>query len=543
MKTKRHFLFIVLACLAGVYQVTAQGTALSYQGRLNDNGSPANGLYDVRFMVWDAATNGNLVAGPLTHSATGVTNGLFAVMLDFGNGLFTGPARWLQLDVRTNGNGAFTTLLPFQQILPMPYAIFANTASNLLGTLSAAQLSGTFTGNGSGLTNVQGSAIVGSVPTANTATTTPLATNLANIPSAYLEVQASAIPFNNNWRMGSWTNTLSAIKNKHQVRMQLDGTGLLGFGLLDGAWSNLLGVIPFAGVLNGQHWFSEGAQGAAVYSSGKDGYWYTGYIATTNINGTNQCWGQMPFAWDVLEVDTSTDTNGSTWQLQTNTHGGVGYGVYGDPYGNADLAVQSTKSVTLSAKSVYWTNSAGPQRITPQFISTSAGTNRFLSIGVWNSKLTNGIIVGYQNQSSSHPADELAISNQIISVLYSNWNPNIILWESPESVTTIEPLTNWIAFYQSACPSADIVICGEYPWGGATLGYTNGDVELGQNAMELSYAQQYGVAYFDGASPFVNDATRDAMGFAITNSDVHPTATGAAAYGYFLSRFLDLNKW
>jgi len=55
--------------------------------------------------------------------------------------------------------------------------------------------------------------------------------------------------------------------------------------------------------------------------------------------------------------------------------------------------------------------------------------------------------------------------------------------------------------------------------------------------------QQYGVAYFDGASPFVNNATRDAMGFAITSSDVHPTATGAAAYGYFLSRFLDLNNW
>ena len=161
MKTKRHLLFIVLACLADVYQVTAQGTAFSYQGRLNDNGSPANGLYDVRFMVWDAATNGNLVAGPLTNSATGVTNGLFAVMLDFGNGVFTGPARWLQLDVRTNGNGAFTTLLPFQQILPTPYAIMANTASNLLGTLSATQLSGTFTGDGAGLTNINAAAFHG----------------------------------------------------------------------------------------------------------------------------------------------------------------------------------------------------------------------------------------------------------------------------------------------------------------------------------------------------------------------------------------------
>jgi hypothetical protein len=121
----------------------AQGTACTYQGQLNDRGGPANGLYDLRFQVWDALTNGNLVAGPLTSLAASITNGLFAVTLDFGPGVFTGPGRWLELDVRTNGNGAFTTLLPLQQILPMPYAVMANTASNLLGVLPAEQLSGT----------------------------------------------------------------------------------------------------------------------------------------------------------------------------------------------------------------------------------------------------------------------------------------------------------------------------------------------------------------------------------------------------------------
>lgn len=120
----------------------AQGTAFTYQGQLNANGSAANGLYDLQFEVWDALSNGSLVAGPLTNSATSVTNGLFTVTLDFGNGVFIGPGRWLELDVRTNGNAVFTTLLPRQQILPTPYAIMANTASNLLGTLPAAQLSG-----------------------------------------------------------------------------------------------------------------------------------------------------------------------------------------------------------------------------------------------------------------------------------------------------------------------------------------------------------------------------------------------------------------
>ena len=166
-----------MALSAAMNQGAAQGTAFSYQGRLNDSGSPANGLYDVRFTIWDAPTNGNLVAGPLTNSATGVTNGLFTVTLDFGGGVFTGPALWLELDVQTNGGGAFTPLLPLQPILPVPYAVMANTASNLVGTLPAAQLSGTiplaklpvavvtnngtsltlngtFSGNGSGLSSL-----------------------------------------------------------------------------------------------------------------------------------------------------------------------------------------------------------------------------------------------------------------------------------------------------------------------------------------------------------------------------------------------------
>jgi len=124
--------------------VFAQGTAFSYQGRLNDGGSPATGIYDLRFTVCDSADNsGNVIAGPVTNDAVAVSNGLFSVALDFGPGVFTGSALWLQVDVQTNGAAEFTPLLPRQPILPVPYAVMANSASNLLGTLPAAQLSGT----------------------------------------------------------------------------------------------------------------------------------------------------------------------------------------------------------------------------------------------------------------------------------------------------------------------------------------------------------------------------------------------------------------
>ena len=54
------------------------GTAFTYQGRLTDGANPATGIYDFRFTIYDAATNGG-ISGVLTNAATPVTNGLFTV--------------------------------------------------------------------------------------------------------------------------------------------------------------------------------------------------------------------------------------------------------------------------------------------------------------------------------------------------------------------------------------------------------------------------------------------------------------------------------
>ncbi|HTY86704.1 MAG TPA: tail fiber domain-containing protein [Candidatus Acidoferrum sp.] len=161
--------------------VLAQGTAFTYQGRLNNGSSPANGSYDLTFTLFSVNSGGSSLAGPVTNSATTVSNGLFTTMVDFGPGVFTGTSNWLEIAVRTNGGGGFTTLAPRQQLTPVPYAIFAGTASNLLGVLPAGQLSGTIpngnlpaspvftgtvaanalTGNGLGVTNVNATSLNG----------------------------------------------------------------------------------------------------------------------------------------------------------------------------------------------------------------------------------------------------------------------------------------------------------------------------------------------------------------------------------------------
>jgi len=187
-----HFktLMLGIVMLAGAkLPLHAQGTAFTYQGRLNNNGSLASGSYDVQFMLYGTNVAGIAIAGPVTNLAVAVSNGLFTTTLDFGTGVFTGMNCWLDLAVRTNGAVAFTELTPRQALTPTPYAIFANAASNLLGSVAAVQLTGTlpamqlpgtvvtnletgvtlggaFAGDGSELTNLNASQLTtGTVPT------------------------------------------------------------------------------------------------------------------------------------------------------------------------------------------------------------------------------------------------------------------------------------------------------------------------------------------------------------------------------------------
>jgi hypothetical protein len=130
-----------------------QGTAFTYQGRLNNNGAPASGSYDFQFKLYNNPTSKIPIGGSLQTNAIPVNNGLFMMTLDFGPSVFTGTNYWLEVDVRTNGAGVFTPLSPVQAITPAPYAVFANTASNVLGTIPLAQLpSGILTNNASSVT-------------------------------------------------------------------------------------------------------------------------------------------------------------------------------------------------------------------------------------------------------------------------------------------------------------------------------------------------------------------------------------------------------
>ena len=140
---------------------SAQTTGFTYQGKLDDSGMPANGLYDFTMTLWDAFTNGAQIGPTLSLTNRPVTDGIFTLVLNFGPGVFTGPPRYLEISLKPTGSAVPPTVLsPRQLVLSAPYAIKS------LGSVSADSVSLACVNciTGSQIGSVNGSAILGSIP-------------------------------------------------------------------------------------------------------------------------------------------------------------------------------------------------------------------------------------------------------------------------------------------------------------------------------------------------------------------------------------------
>src|SRR5438477_2638338 len=110
---------ITLLCISSSIAF-AQTTEFTYQGKLNDGGTSANGAYDLEFRLFDVL-NGSTALAVQQKPGVLVTGGIFTVQLDFG-ATFTGVARYLEIAIATSG-GSLTTLTPRQPITSAPYSI------------------------------------------------------------------------------------------------------------------------------------------------------------------------------------------------------------------------------------------------------------------------------------------------------------------------------------------------------------------------------------------------------------------------------------
>ncbi len=124
----------VLTVVVADAPAAPMGSEVTYQGRLEDGGSPVTGQVDLRFTLYDAPAAGNVVGATVIFDGQGgndlpvvVTDGLFTAAPDFGANVFDGTALWLQIEVRNPHDPAdlapYTPLDPRQPITAAPIAL------------------------------------------------------------------------------------------------------------------------------------------------------------------------------------------------------------------------------------------------------------------------------------------------------------------------------------------------------------------------------------------------------------------------------------
>jgi hypothetical protein len=397
-----------LAALAGTPRAFAapQGTAFTYQGELLAAGTPVSGLHDFRFRLYDASVAGVQIGVTQVVTALNVTAGRFTAEVNFA-GAFAGDERWLEIDVRQNGAGAYTTLTPRQKITSTPYgtyaltagnAISAATASNALalngqpgsfyqnannlsaGTLNSARVSGAYT-NAVTFNNVANSFA------GNGASLTSL--NATNISSGTLaDARLSTnVAFRNQANTFSSTNTFSGSATFNGTTpITVNDTNLGGTAFdmnSDGGTIFDIDVIGSSIITRGFNVDIDstttaygldvnitGASGTGygVYAVNSRASGYGGYFNNTSLTGTT---------YGIFAENNSPDGYGIFARHDAET--GTGPAVYGETDSNSALAYAIHGVVDDTAAGASSAGIRGENRSATSF-----------GIGVWGSQAGTG---------------------------------------------------------------------------------------------------------------------------------------------------------
>ena len=110
-------------------RATSASTGFTYQGKLDNGGTPATGSYDMRFQLTNGL-GGAAIASEYNVLSVPVTQGVFTVRIPIDPTTIYNSTidPYLRISVRPAGFGAYVTLSPAQRISQVPTAMAAHIA-------------------------------------------------------------------------------------------------------------------------------------------------------------------------------------------------------------------------------------------------------------------------------------------------------------------------------------------------------------------------------------------------------------------------------
>jgi hypothetical protein len=265
------------------------GTAFTYQGRLDQQGLPANNTCTFQFTLWDALTAGTQIGPVVTVTNLVITDGTFTTQLDFGAGAFAGQARWLQIAVKCGGEPTYTTLSPRQALTPSPHALFSQNGGASQWALGGDGHDLSYSAGGVGITGasspfqtgkgvfLEGFPTQGLVFAFDYDTFTPMNLILnspggrVGVGTATPEGKLSAVSSSEAAIVGKHTGNWVGVYGESQASAGVWGNSTSGVGVQGSTASNAsAGVYGYATNING--WggvFRNLAGGLALFADGK----------------------------------------------------------------------------------------------------------------------------------------------------------------------------------------------------------------------------------------------------------------------------------
>jgi len=333
------------------------GTAFTYQGRLIDSNTAADGEYDFEFELYDAPFAGGQLGSTIDVNDLDVIDGYFTVELDFGSDVFDGNAVWLEIGVRPgelNDPNVYTTLSPRQELTPTPYALYAETAGY---AQSAGGIPGGISGSGTAnyIAKFTGSDTLGDSAIYEEAGNVGIGTAS---PGARLEVNGQVKVTGGSPAAGKvLTSDADGLATWQTPSIGGDSDWLISGNDMYSIPSGKVGIgttTPAAKLeVAGDVKISGSSSGGTIAATNSDASGYGVYgVATTGGDVTN--YGGY--------FESPSKFGGGVYGLATNSYGGkgvwgkatgdAGIGVYGETLGNINPAVMGVASNTSAGKGV-----------------------------------------------------------------------------------------------------------------------------------------------------------------------------------------------